>query len=256
MKYSNIKHAVFLERPNRFIAYAMLNEEIVKCHVKNTGRCRELLIPGESHVYLVDHGPDAKRATRYSLIAVEKTVEELKTNRQAWKTWLKEGITQRNDGSYYRLINMDSQIPNTIAYEWLLSGGLGSDIAMVKREQKFHNSRFDIYYERKDGRKGFLEVKGVTLEQDGIARFPDAPTERGVKHIYELMDALKEGYEAGILFVIQMKGMLYLTPNDETHKEFGDALRRAEKAGVTITAIDCHVTQDELLPGDIVPVKI
>lgn len=229
MKYSNIKRALFLSRPNRFIAYAKLNDEIVKCHVKNTGRCKELLIPGETYVYLEDHGINVNRSTRYSLITVEKN---------------------------YRLINMDSQIPNMVAYEWLLSGGFGADIAMAKREQKFHNSRFDIYYERKDRRKGFLEVKGVTLEQDGIARFPDAPTERGVKHIYELMDAIKEGYEAGILFVIQMKGILYFTPNDDTHAEFGEALRRAKKAGVAIMAIDCHVKEDEILPGDIVSVNL
>lgn len=256
MKYSNIKRAVFLERPNRFIAYAKLNKEIVKCHVKNTGRCRELLIPKKSYVYLEDHGLDAKRATRYSLIAVEKTVGEFTRDRQVWNVWLNEGIRKRIDGSYYRLINMDSQVPNVIAHEWLLSGGFGPDIAMVKREQKFHNSRFDIYYERKNGRKGFLEVKGVTLEQDGIAKFPDAPTERGVKHIYELIDAKKEGYEASILFVIQMKGMLYLTPNNETHVEFGEALCKAKKAGVTVMAIDCHIKEDELLPGDIVPVKM
>ena len=256
MKYNNIKRAVFLERPNRFIAYAKLNNEIVKCHIKNTGRCKELLIPGETYVYLEDHGTNTNRTTRYSLIAVEKTVEELITGRKVWETWLKEGICQRDNGSYYRLINMDSQIPNMIAYEWIISGGFGPDIIMVKREQKFHNSRFDLYYERKDGRKGYLEVKGVTLEQDGIARFPDAPTERGVKHIYELMDAIKEGYEAGILFVIQMKGILYLTPNDETHAEFGEALRKAKNTGVTIMAIDCHVKEDDLLPGDIVPVKI
>lgn len=229
MKYDNIKKAIFLERPNRFIAYARLDEEIVKCHVKNTGRCKELLIPEISEVYLEDHGDKATRKTRYSLVKV-----------------VKNG----------RIINMDSQAPNQIATYWLLGGGLYKDITYVKREQTYGKSRFDIYYERGEGIKGFMEVKGVTLEDNDVARFPDAPTERGVKHIYELMEAKKDGYEANILFVVQMKGIKYFEPNDETHAAFGDALREAAKAGVNIMAIDCFVTEDEVIADTFVPVVL
>ena len=182
MRYNNIREAIFIERPNRFIAYAKLDGEIVKCHVKNTGRCKELLIPEKTEVYLEDHGDMASRKTRYSLVKV-----------------VKNG----------RIINMDSQAPNQIATDWLCGGGLYKDISLVKREKTYGKSRFDIYYERGEGVKGFIEVKGVTLEEDNVARFPDAPTERGVKHIYELIKAKKDGYEVNILFVIQMKGIKY-----------------------------------------------
>ena len=228
MKYKNIKKALFLERPNRFIAYARLGEETVKCHVKNTGRCKELLIPGETTVFLEDHGEGTGRKTRYSLIKV-----------------IKNG----------RIINMDSQAPNQIAFDWLKKGGLYDDITFIKREQKYGNSRFDIYYERGDGIKGFMEVKGVTLEEDGVARFPDAPTERGVKHIYELIQAVKCGYEANILFVIQMKGIKHLEPNYKTHQAFGDALKEAKEAGVNVMAVDCVVTEDEVYTDEFVEVK-
>lgn len=229
MKYNNIKKALFIERPNRFIAYARLDGEVVRCHVKNTGRCRELLIPEEAEVYLEDHGEGTGRKTRYSLVKV-----------------MKNG----------RIINMDSQAPNQIAYDWLVEGSFRDDITYIKREQTFGNSRFDIYYECGDGVKGFIEVKGVTLEEDNVARFPDAPTERGVKHIYELIEAKKAGYEANILFVIQMKGIEYFEPNDKTHAAFGEALREAMKAGVNIMAIDCYVTEDEVVAGDFVPVVL
>lgn len=229
MKYNNIKEALFLERPNRFIAYALLQGEKVKCHVKNTGRCKELLIPGESKVYLEDHGEGTARKTRYSLIKAVK-------------------------GN--RIINMDSQAPNKIAVEWLNTGVFKKDITYIKPEQKFGDSRFDVYYERENGVKGFIEVKGVTLEEDGVARFPDAPTLRGVKHIFELIEAKKAGYEANVLFVIQMKGIKYFEPNYKTHMEFGEALKEARDNGVNIMAIDCIVTKDEVVAGQFVEVKI
>ena len=229
MKYNNIVEATFLERPNRFIAHARLGDEIVTCHVKNTGRCRELLIPEKTKVYLEDHGENTERKTRYSLIKVVK-------------------------GD--RIINMDSQAPNQIVKEWMEQGGLYPDIRYIKRECKYDNSRFDIYYERENGIKGFVEVKGVTLEDNDVARFPDAPTERGVKHIYELIKAKGEGYEANIVFVIQMDGIRYFTPNDAMHKVFGDALREAKKAGVNIVAVECDVTKDEVWAKDYVPVHL
>jgi len=225
MRYANIKKALFIERPNRFIAYAKLNNEVVKCHVKNTGRCKELLIPNVTEVFLEDHGESATRKTRYSLVKV-----------------IKNG----------RLVNMDSQAPNQIAYEWLSLGKLYNDITYIKREQKYGNSRFDIYYERGDGIKGFMEVKGVTLEEENVARFPDAPTERGIKHINELIEAKKAGYEANILFVIQMKDIDYFEPNYKTHAAFGEALKNAKLAGVNIMAIDCYVTENEVIAGDFV----
>lgn len=225
MKYNNIVKAKFIERPNRFIAYCLLGDEVVKCHVKNTGRCKELLIPNVSEVFLEDHGENTSRKTRYSLVKV-----------------IKNG----------RMINMDSQAPNQIANEWLLTGKLFDDITFIKREQKYGNSRFDIYYERQGGIKGFMEVKGVTLEEDNVARFPDAPTERGVKHIYELIEAKKAGYEANILFVIQMKNIDHFEPNYKTHAAFGEALKEAKAAGVNIMAIDCFVTENEVIAGDFV----
>lgn len=232
MKYKKIVEALFIDRPNRFIAYAKLNDEVVKCHVKNTGRCKELLIPNVTKVYLEDHGDNTNRKTRYSLVTVVK-------------------------GN--RIINMDSQAPNLIAHEWIESGKFRQDIIFIKREVKYHNSRFDIYYERKEKDniiKGFVEVKGVTLEEDNIVRFPDAPTQRGIKHIEELIRAKKEGYEVNILFVIQMENVLYFEPNVKTHKEFGDALKIAKDNGVNIIAIDCMVTKDEVLPNKEISVKL
>lgn len=229
MKYNNIKKALFLERPNRFIAYADLDGEVVKCHVKNTGRCKELLIPGKAYVFLEDHGENTGRKTRYSLVKV------IKNN---------------------RIINMDSQAPNKIAYDWIADGNLYEDISFVKREVTFGKSRFDIYYERGNDIKGFVEVKGVTLEEDGIARFPDAPTERGIKHLRELIEAKKNGYEANVLFVIQMKGITHFEPNYRTHKAFGLALQEAKAAGVNIYAVDCLVTEDEVMADSFVEVRI
>ena len=216
MKYLNIEQARFLERPNRFIAYVETAQGREICHVKNTGRCKELLVPGA--VLYVQRNDNLNRKTKLDLIGVEKN-------------------------EY--LINMDSQAPNAAVKEWLLEGNLFSHGAKIYSEKKYGDSRFDFYIE--DGeRKAFMEVKGVTLEENGICRFPDAPTERGVKHIRELMKCMEEGYEAYILFVIQMSPVKYLEPNDVTHKEFGDVLREAAKAGVHVMARDCKITIDSM----------
>lgn len=204
----------FIERPNRFIAKVDINGTIETVHVKNTGRCRELLVPN-AEVYL-EHWDIPTRKTKYDLIAVQKVD---------------------------RLVNMDSQAPNKVAAEYLTK--LFPDFTTLKPEVTHNNSRFDFYMERPN-EKWFIEVKGVTLEENGIARFPDAPTERGVKHIEELINCLDEGYRAMILFIIKMKGVNYLEPNDHTHPAFGEALRRAKRAGVSVHAVDCIVTQDSL----------
>jgi sugar fermentation stimulation protein A len=221
MKYKNVVRGKFISRPNRFIAYVEIEGKTETVHVKNTGRCRELLVEG-CRVYLsVSDNPSRK--TKYDLIAVEKQRENLPP----------------------LLINMDSQIPNDVCGEWLKKGLLFSKDAKIKREYTYKKSRFDFYIE--DGeRKIFLEVKGCTLENNGIASFPDAPTERGVKHIKELISALDDGYEAYIFFVIQMKGVTEFRPNDITHKAFGDALREAKSKGVKILAYDSVVTPDSI----------
>ncbi|MGL4737284.1 MAG: DNA/RNA nuclease SfsA [Cellulosilyticaceae bacterium] len=217
--YDNMRKATFLERPNRFIAHCLLDGEEVIAHVKNTGKCRELLIPGVTVYLQYDDNP--KRKTNYSLIAVQKGE---------------------------RLINMDSQVPNKVCYEALRNGklelpGIEGELTLIKGEYTYGNSRFDVYVEAGE-QKAFIEVKGVTLEDGGVVRFPDAPTERGKKHIYELMESVKEGYKAYVLFVVQMAGVKHFEPNDATHKAFGDALREAQKAGVTILAYDTVVELD------------
>ena len=221
MKYNKIVSGTFLSRPNRFIAKVLVDGKEETVHVKNTGRCKELLIPGVTvYLFVADN---ENRKTKYDLIAVEKIRSDKKP----------------------LLVNMDSQVPNTVADEWLRECGIFSENAVIRREVTFGKSRFDFYIE--DGeRKAFLEVKGVTLENDGVASFPDAPTERGVKHINELTGCISSGYEAYILFIIQMKEILYMTPNNITHKAFGDALREAQKAGVKILAVDCIVTPDSI----------
>lgn len=221
MKYSKIIKGRFLSRPNRFIAYVEINGGVETAHVKNTGRCKELLVTGCT-VYL-SFADNQSRKTKYDLVATEKQIGEGRT----------------------LLINMDSQAPNAVAEEWLKSGELFSPNAIIRREVTMGKSRFDFYIE--DGeRKAFLEVKGCTLEKDGVAMFPDAPTERGVKHIKELSECVKNGYEAYILFVIQMKGVRKFRPNDDTHREFGEALREAVENGVSVIAVDCVVTPDSL----------
>lgn len=216
MHYENMEPAVFLSRPNRFVAYVEQAGKQEICHVKNTGRCRELLIPG-AELY-VQRSDNPARKTALDLISVKKGAQ-----------W----------------VNMDSQAPNKAAAEWLKNGGLGRKEILVRPEYKYENSRFDFYLET-EGRKAFMEVKGVTLEEDGTARFPDAPTERGVKHIRELMRCLDDGYEAYILFVIQMKGVHAFEPNDRTHPAFGETLREAAGKGVRILAYDCLVKPDEM----------
>ncbi len=216
MKYLNMEQALFQERPNRFIAYVETEYGRELCHVKNTGRCKELLTP-DAVVY-VQRNDNPARKTKLDLIGVKK-------------------------GDY--LINMDSQAPNGAVKEWLQAGNLFSKDAKIYQERTYGESRFDFYIEDGD-RKIFMEVKGVTLEEDGVCRFPDAPTERGVKHIRELIRCMEDGYEAYLLFVIQMSPVKYLEPNDRTHKAFGDALREAAKAGVHVMARDCRIETDSI----------
>ena len=226
MKYKKIIEGVFISRPNRFVANVVINGKEEVCHVKNTGRCKELLIPG-ARVYL-EESDNPNRKTRYDLIAVYK-------------------------GDI--LVNMDSQIPNAAVQEWIEEGHFFADISYVKREVTFGNSRFDLYAEYGD-RKAFIEVKGVTLEQNGIARFPDAPTQRGVKHVEELCECRARGYEADIIFVIQMKGIQRFEPNWDTHRQFGEALHKAVDAGVHILAFDCLVEPDSIVLDQPVPVYL
>lgn len=220
MKYENIVKGEFLSRPNRFIAEVLIDGKKETVHVKNTGRCRELLVDG-AEVFLF-RSSNPSRKTKYDLVAVRKGK---------------------------KLINMDSQIPNDVVEEWLRKGNLFSEKAVIKREVTYKKSRFDFYIEDGD-RKIFLEVKGVTLENEGVAMFPDAPTKRGVKHINELISLRKEGYEAFVLFVIQMEDVNLFKPNDVTHKAFGDTLRKAEKSGVEILAMNCKVTENSIEISD------
>ena len=215
MEYSRMIPGRFLARPNRFLAHVEIGGETQVVHVKNTGRCRELLTPG-ARVWCQE-SDNPNRKTKYDLITVQK-------------------------GD--RLINMDSQAPNTAAYEWLRAGGLG-EIEDLKAESFHGDSRFDFSF-TKDGKPCFLEVKGVTLENDGICAFPDAPTDRGVKHLKGLTRLAREGYGAYVLFVIQMPDVKYLHPNDATDPAFGAALREAKDAGVQILAMDCAVTESTM----------
>ncbi len=226
MTYKNIRAGIFKARPNRFVAHIEIDGQIESCHVKNTGRCRELLLP--NCIVYVEEASNTARKTKYSLIAVQK-------------------------GD--RIINMDSQIPNKAVHEWLVGGNLFKDIILIKPEKVYGNSRFDFYIETVN-QKIFMEVKGVTLEEGGVVRFPDAPTERGVKHMNELISCTKQGYEAYILFVIQMADVIKFEPNDLTHPEFGMTLRKAESEGVHVLAYDCEVTPDSLCIRRPVPVII
>lgn len=222
MKYNDIIEGKFISRPNRFIAYIEIEGKVEMCHVKNTGRCKELLIP--SATVFVQKSDNSKRKTKFSLI----------------------GVIKGN-----RMINMDSQVTNKVVHEWILKGNLFDELTLIKPEAKYKNSRFDFYVETKN-KKAYIEVKGATLEEDGVVRFPDAPTERGVKHINELCDCIKDGYDAYIIFVIQMKNVLYFTPNIKMHKEFGEALTKADKEGVNIIAVDCEVEKDSIDISDYV----
>lgn len=226
MQYGKILPARFLSRPNRFVARVEAEGEELVCHVKNTGRCRELLVPGAT-VWL-EESPNPSRKTKFDLIAVEK-------------------------GD--RLINMDAQAPNKVFGEWAAAGGFREGLTSLRPETTYVSSRFDFYWESSKSR-GFVEVKGVTLEEDGVVRFPDAPTLRGVKHLDELAKAREAGYEAAVCFVIQMENVRWFAPNDETHPEFGQALRRAAQAGVEILAMDCAVTPQSLTMGKSVPIRL
>ncbi len=227
MKYYNIIEANFIERPNRFIAYVDIAGERTKVHVKNTGRCRELL-KDNALVYLERSG-NQTRATAYDLVAVDK------------------------DG---RLVNMDSNAPNKVVGEWLANGGLYRDVSLVRPETTFGNSRFDFYVESESGNRAFIEVKGVTLENDNIAAFPDAPSERAIKHVEELIEAHVQGYDTYLIFVIQMKNICRVEPNWATQPEFGEALKRARNSGVHLLAYDCLVETDSLSINEPVPVVL
>lgn len=216
MRYDNIRAARFIDRPNRFIAHVELDGRPEVCHVKNTGRCRELLRPG-AVVYLQENDNPARK-TRFDLIAVEKG---------------------------HMLINMDSQAPNRAFGEWAAAGDFLPGLTLIKPETAFGSSRFDFYLEA-GTRRAFAEVKGVTLERDGLALFPDAPTERGRKHVGELMECAAQGYEAYLVFVIQMKGVRLFAPNSATDPAFSARLRQAAAAGVRILARDCLVTPESM----------
>ncbi len=224
MRYNNIYKGIFLERPNRFIAICEIDGKEEICHVKNTGRCRELLVSGAT-VYL-EKSSNPNRKTQYDLIAVQK-----------------------ND----KLINMDSQIPNFVVAESL--NKIFKDITFVKQEYKFGNSRFDIYVET-ETEKIFVEVKGVTLEDNGVVRFPDAPTERGVKHLKELQKAVTDGYRACVVFLVQMNNVKYFQPNYVTHPEFAKELKNAYENGVEIFVYDCVVSSDKIIMNNKVEIKM
>lgn len=226
MNYNNITEGCFLDRPNRFIAHVRIQDQVETVHVKNTGRCKELLVPG-AQVFL-EKSSNPARKTAYDLVCVNKNG---------------------------RLINMDSQSPNKAAFEWVKGGGLFPEEVQVTPEKTYGNSRFDLFV-HSDRRKAFIEVKGVTLESENIARFPDAPTLRGVKHLEELIRCQQDGYEAYLLLVIQMKGIRYFEPNWDTHWEFGETLLKAKLAGVHILAYDCLVQPDSMKIQDPVPVYL
>lgn len=216
MKYKNITEGRFISRPNRFISKVMVENTEQTVHVKNTGRCRELLIDGAR--VLLEKSDNPLRKTQYDLVAVYK-------------------------GN--KLVNMDSQAPNKAVYDWLCDGGLMSSPILVKPEAKYGDSRLDFYVEN-EHEKAFVEVKGVTLEADGIAKFPDAPTERGRKHLGELIKAKQQGFRAAVVFVIQMKGCKCFVPNTERDPDFSKTLKRAYENGVEIIAVDCNVTPDSM----------
>lgn len=214
MQYGTVKRGIFLARPNRFIAHVELDGEVVVCHVKNTGRCRELLVPG-AEVWL-ERGKNPNRKTAYDLIAVQKGE---------------------------KLINMDAQAPNQMFAEW--ASQFEPKLQALRGEYTYGQSRLDFCLQTGDGLH-MVEVKGVTLEEDGHTRFPDAPTERGIKHLHELIRAVEEGHRASAVFVIQMEDVVDFAPNDVTHPAFGEALRQAAAAGVQVVAVNCRVAPDHL----------
>lgn len=226
MTYNNIREAVFVIRKNRFTAEIQIDGKTQVCHVKNTGRLRELLVPGA--ICFVEESDNPERKTKYSLIAVKHGDE---------------------------IINIDSQAPNKVFFEWAKNGCFLSGITQICPEKTFGNSRFDFYIETKND-KVFVEVKGVTLKKDGVALFPDAPTKRGVKHLYELCNCTEKGYKAYVVFVAQMKGVHTFSPNRDTHKEFADALLLCSKKGVNIVCADCNVTESTLNIDKTIDIKL
>lgn len=224
MQYGPVIPGRFVDRPNRFIAHVETAEGLQTVHVKNTGRCRELLVPGVT-VYLEKSGNPARK-TAYDLIAVEK-------------------------GSL--LVNLDSQAPNRVFEEWAATGRFLPGVTTIRREYTYGDSRLDFCLETPAGLH-LVEVKGVTLENEGLAKFPDAPTERGIKHIRELQRAVKQGVGASLCFIVQMEGMRCVSPNDETHPAFGQALREAAAAGVRVRACECRVMPDSLTAHREIPV--
>lgn len=226
MRYQKIVRGRFLERPNRFIAYVEVNGEVKVCHVKNTGRCRELLISDAT--VILAKGVNPNRKTEFDLVAVYKGE---------------------------RLINLDSQAPNVVFGEWVGKSGYFPNLTYVKPEYTYQNSRFDFYLEAGE-RKIFVEIKGVTLEQEGVVMFPDAPTQRGAKHLRELSNAVENGYEAFVFFVIQMDSCQYFTPNRATDPVFAEALEDAASRGVQLRAVTCHVTEDGLEIGDFAEIRL
>ncbi len=226
MKYNNIYKAKFIKRLNRFVAEVELDGERILCHVKNTGRCKELLKEGVN-VYL-EKSDKPERKYPFSLVTVKKG---------------------------RRLVNMDSQAPNMAVFEWLKEGSVFKNITLIKPECTYGKSRFDFYFEY-GGKKAYMEVKGVTLENEGVVSFPDAPTKRGTKHINELCECVKEGYEAYIMFVVQMKDVLYFMPNAENDPDFARALIKAEGKGVQILCYDSEVTENGLSIKDKVVIKL
>lgn len=226
MIYEHIKEGIFLARPNRFIAHVEIADRVEICHVKNTGRCRELLT--YQAPVLVRKVDSPTRKTKYDLLAVYKG---------------------------RRLVNIDSSAPNKVFAEWLQKGKLFPNITLLQPEKTFGNSRFDFYVESDRG-KAFVEVKGVTLEDNGVVRFPDAPTLRGVKHLQELVSCLEAGFESYVVFIIQMADVLYFEPNWATHPAFGTALQQAAARGVQVLALDCQVTENSITAGDTVEVRL
>lgn len=223
MKYRNIVKGTFVSRPNRFIAHIIIDGKEEICHVKNTGRCKELLTPGAE--VFCEKSENPNRKTAFDLIAVYKGK---------------------------RLINMDSQAPNDVAEEYLSE--LFPNASLIKREQVYEDSRFDFYIEN-NGRKIFVEVKGVTLEKDGVVLFPDAPTQRGLKHLKGLQKWVSEGNDGIVLFIVQMSDTKYFTPNKETHPEFALQLEEAKNQGVDVIAVECEVTPDTLKATKKIQVK-
>jgi len=226
VNYKKIKKAIFHRRLNRFVAEVYLDEQIEKVHVKNTGRLKELLLPNAE--VLLEESDQPNRKTKFSLIAAKK-------------------------GNLW--VNIDSQAPNTVAYEAISGGEIAEirNLRQLKKEVKYGDSRFDLYFETEQ-EKGFVEVKGVTLEKDGVAMFPDAPTARGTKHVWELAKAVSEGYKGIILFIIQLEGCRYFTPNSETDPSFTDTLVQASKQGVRILAYETHVDEHQMSIGKQIPV--